>query len=520
MRLGMSRLVNSAFMAIAISLLVWAAPVTASEALDQPIANGHFYKQANGFGGEGSLGFAIWDVDGGGAFYSKFRQLGGVIAVGYPASRHYEEAGFVYQVTQGSLLQYHPGLKQVFLGNTFEILERAGLNAILASRGIPESITDDGSAGDFQKAKQTRLGWLTNEAIKERYLSAGGENAAIELYGLPMSRPETFGPFITQRFQRIALQYWTEDVPEIGIRKGTVTTVLGGDLLKEFGLIPSEAKQPHSIVDRPTPVGASQEQVTSTPQRQSESWTPTRFGPESDGGIAYDRALYGSWIDADADGQNTREEVLQAESMNGYWFSWYDNQRISEASSLDIDHMVPLQEAHYSGAWAWTSEQRMAYANDLLLPEALTAVSSSSNRSKGARDPAEWKPPAMDAWCQYAQDWIIVKAQYALSFDDSEVLALREMLETCSEDVALPVESERAPIPTNTTPIVPISTPMPSATPPAQTHMYNTCQEAEDTDAPRTQGTNGPGKGFPVAWFANSPKPPRDGDGDGVVCEK
>lgn len=223
--------------------------------MDQAISGGHFFKQANGFGGRGNRGFSIWDGPDGTAFYSKFRQLGGVSMLGYPASRLFEEGGFIYLVTQGALLQYHPVQQRILLGNTFEILERAGLNDLLLARGIPQSISDDGSDGDFQKAKETRLGWLTNDEIKQRYLSVGGENAAIELYGLPMSKPQVFGPFITQRFQRIALQYWTEAVPGVA-DKGDIKAILGGDLLKEFNLLPFEAKLPHLSYERPGPIDA------------------------------------------------------------------------------------------------------------------------------------------------------------------------------------------------------------------------------------------------------------------------
>jgi len=233
-----------------------AVPLFAASGLDQPIMSGHFYKQANGLGGQGSQGFAIWDEDTGPRFFEAFKRLGGVGAIGYPASRPYISEGFLYQATQGALLQYHPGLKQIFLANTFEMLEQAGLDPLLKVRGIPEPIKDDGSGGDFQKAKAIRLGWLTESAIRARFLSAGSENAAIELYGLPMSRPEKAGPFVAQRFQRIAFQYWVEDVPGIA-KKGDVTTILGGDLLKEFGLIPEVARLPHSVEERPAPVDAS-----------------------------------------------------------------------------------------------------------------------------------------------------------------------------------------------------------------------------------------------------------------------
>lgn len=249
----LGRLFTSLVAGITLSLLFSFVPLYAADSMDQEISGGHFYRQANGFGGRGDQGFLIWDEPGGPAFYSQFRELGGVDALGYPASRRFEQDGYIYLITQGALLQYHPALQEVLLANTFEILERAGLNDLLYARGIPMSIVDDGSNGDFEIAKQTRLDWLTNDAIRHHYLGAGGEEAAMRLYGLPMSKPQTFGPFITQRFQRIALQYWMVDVPGIA-QQGDITTILGGDLLKEFNLLPFEAKLPHMSYERPAPV--------------------------------------------------------------------------------------------------------------------------------------------------------------------------------------------------------------------------------------------------------------------------
>ena len=190
----LGRLFTSLIAGITLSLLFSFVPLYAADSMDQEISGGHFYRQANGFGGRGDQGFLIWDEPGGPAFYSEFRELGGVSTLGYPASRRFEQDGYVYLITQGALLQYHPELQRVLLANTFEILERAGLDALLYARGIPMPIVDDGSDGDFEIAKQTRLDWLTNEAIKRHYLGAGGEEAAIRLYGLPMSKPQTFGP--------------------------------------------------------------------------------------------------------------------------------------------------------------------------------------------------------------------------------------------------------------------------------------------------------------------------------------
>ena len=158
---------------------------------------------------------------------------------------------------------------------------------------------------------------------------------------------------------------------------------------------------------------------------------------EGDGGVAYDRDQYGSWNRVRS-GCNTRCAVLEEERRaDGTWLSWYDGMVTSDASRLDIDHMVPLAEAHSSGAWQWSSSRRTAYANDLLHPEALAAVSASSNRSKGSRDPSEWRPSEGSAWCRYATDWLTVKAAWGLTADRAEVGALQEMLDTCGSSVTI-----------------------------------------------------------------------------------
>lgn len=180
----------------------------------------------------------------------------------------------------------------------------------------------------------------------------------------------------------------------------------------------------------------------------------------------YRRELFelGSASDANHDGCDSRQEVLIAESVTpaqvgpgcsvtGQWMSVYDGVTVTVSSQLDIDHLVALAEAWDSGASTWDPARRADYANDLGYPGSLIAVSASSNRSKGDRDPAEWLPPRREAWCQFAVDWISVKVRWGLTADQKEVAALGTALDTCTTAVpAAPLPVQPAtPVPPTTT---------------------------------------------------------------------
>lgn len=231
------------------AMLMGPATVGASPA-DSAIANGRFYTQA---GGGVGLGFPIVN-SASGNFWSAFQALGGTDALGYPASLPYESGGFTYQAVQGALLQWRPDLNKAILANTFEQFTAAGLdNVLLQERQIPLPNTDDGSNGHYQQAVTTRLSWLTDPGIAQRFyanpnpavVKTWSQDDAIQRYGLPMSQPEVFGPFVSQRFQRITFQRWTEQVPGMPA-PGTVVRVLGGDLAKEAGLVPLSAQTPEA----------------------------------------------------------------------------------------------------------------------------------------------------------------------------------------------------------------------------------------------------------------------------------
>ncbi len=160
----------------------------------------------------------------------------------------------------------------------------------------------------------------------------------------------------------------------------------------------------------------------------------------------YDRELFADWQDRDGDGCDTRDEVLIAEAVagvvqgceviGGRWVSLYDGSVVSDASALDIDHVVALSEAWDSGAWRWNAGRRARFANDLGYPLALFAVSAGSNRSKGDQDPAEWVPEA--GRCRFAKAWIGVKFRWRLAVDTRERTALQQLLRGCALGMRVP----------------------------------------------------------------------------------
>ena len=156
----------------------------------------------------------------------------------------------------------------------------------------------------------------------------------------------------------------------------------------------------------------------------------------------YDRDLFRHWIDANADCQDTRDEVLDAESRvdatgcdieSGNWFSYYDRRTFTDSSAVDIDHVVALAEAWDSGARRWTADTRQRYANDLGDARSLVAVSASSNRSKSDQDPAEWLPEF--GRCTYVRHWVAVKVRWSLTVNAVEKQALSRVASGCTNTV-------------------------------------------------------------------------------------
>ena len=159
---------------------------------------------------------------------------------------------------------------------------------------------------------------------------------------------------------------------------------------------------------------------------------------------AYDRNTWQHWIDADNDCQDTRTEVLIAEATGpitlspngctvtaGTWIDPYTGTTWTQPSDLDVDHVVPLKNAHDSGGWTWGTDQKRLYANDLTYELHLIAVEDNLNQSKGDKGPEAWQPPLASYRCAYATEWVTIKRTWQLTVTQAEYDALAQMISTC-----------------------------------------------------------------------------------------
>ena len=144
----------------------------------------------------------------------------------------------------------------------------------------------------------------------------------------------------------------------------------------------------------------------------------------------YKRNYFGNWQDFDDDCQNTRHELLQKLStstytltyntcrvLTGRWLDPYTNKVFTNSKDVDIDHLVPLSYAWRHGAFSWSKDKRMKFAND---ERNLFAVESSVNREKSDSGPLKWLPPNVNFRCEYILRFKSIMTIYDLKMTAAE----------------------------------------------------------------------------------------------------
>ena len=136
-------------------------------------------------------------------------------------------------------------------------------------------------------------------------------------------------------------------------------------------------------------------------------------------------------------------------------------------------------------------------------------MTARDNLGKGARGPEEWAPPDNDLWCQYALDWAEIKELWGLTMTPVESEIVMDMLGTCENPPEYEVEIRE-------TTEVRVGVHKPETTEEQDRSVYGSCDEAAAAGEQRVQGSQDGGRGYPKAMVPSA----RDGDGDGVVCER
>jgi hypothetical protein len=153
--------------------------------------------------------------------------------------------------------------------------------------------------------------------------------------------------------------------------------------------------------------------------------------------VNYERSEWRHWIGSPCD---TRKEILKAQGTEvttdptsckvtgGKWTDPYSLEAFTDASKLDIDHVIPLGYAARHGGNAWSAELKEQFANDRMH---LLAVSASENRGKSDKGPSAYMPPNRDFACSYGTIWVTTASKYQLSITDDDKFALRDALQKC-----------------------------------------------------------------------------------------
>ena len=176
-------------------------------------------------------------------------------------------------------------------------------------------------------------------------------------------------------------------------------------------------------------------------------------GLSAQGVPEYERDEFGSsWTDEHGvvggdNGCATRDEVLardlrkvelesgsQCEVASGVLVDPYTGRRIefsaaSDPSAVHVEHIYPLSLAWQAGAYEWSEQERINFANDIR--RNLMAVDGSANMSKGDDPPAEWLPPNKAFRCNYLYRFLKVAAYWDLPVTADDATVVNSQAEHC-----------------------------------------------------------------------------------------
>lgn len=168
----------------------------------------------------------------------------------------------------------------------------------------------------------------------------------------------------------------------------------------------------------------------------------------------YSRATFGTaWSDIDGNGCRQRDDVLARDlvdielagnqctvlqgvlEVDPYTGNRiiFQHDRVAEpgnpgSQGVQGEHIISLKAAHIGGAWAWTDEQRLEFANDL---DHVIAVDGVANQSKQDSGPADWLPQTTYR-CTYVTKYTQIASEWGLAVSAADRDALMRTLNECA----------------------------------------------------------------------------------------
>jgi len=158
------------------------------------------------------------------------------------------------------------------------------------------------------------------------------------------------------------------------------------------------------------------------------------------------------WADLDDDCQDSRTEALlalgldvqldeaQCQIVSGQWRDEYTGEVITDPNLAIVEHALPLQSAHESGAYRFSRKEKQRLANKFVRPELLVVTPRASlatnliitlGNDRQDRGIVEWQPRRSDARCRYTQRWLNVKTFWQLSISEEELEVVENILRGC-----------------------------------------------------------------------------------------
>ena len=216
------------------------------------------------------------------------------------------------------------------------------------------------------------------------------------------------------------------------------------------------------IYERPTGVLPSVTEAQATQEGPEGPWLesgPASIDPQQLAGLEvaeqdrfaddYERAQFGGGWASIGGGCDMRDEILDRDLVevtyehgsacdvaDGVLHDPYTGDTIEGnlSETVQIDHIVSLGDAWYSGAQGWSAEERETFAND---PDNLVAVDAPANMSKSddsiSEWYADWQAPSQRSQCRFAAQYVDVVASYDLSVTSDDYKLLKQLETDCQD---------------------------------------------------------------------------------------